>query len=221
VLQTPKERDMPGILLFIFACLYLSLLTGCAGTQAVSGPPPNSIHVNKMGYDQYVPRCIGVSLPHKVVAVYTNTQYLVAYDKNGCVAIVNGSELRGPVSTGKLGFETPIADPKNGPSITRKGDRNHWSREWDAPMPTPIFFTVGGTHRGHAIHARDGIYRSQKESLYGAPYGRSHGCIGVEAPLAAALYDSFWEHDMRVIVVPDPEVFRVLWVEGYYKRGPV
>ena len=60
------------------------------------------------------------------------------------VAVDGETRFVWPVSTGKLGYDTP-----NGTFKVNRMDADHLSQEWDnAPMPHTMFFDM----RGHAIH---------------------------------------------------------------------
>jgi hypothetical protein len=79
---------------------------------------------------------------------------------------------RWPVSTGKIGRETPAGDFK-----PFRMEEDHFSKEWDdAPMPFSIFFTP----QGHAIH---GTLESRKLGT-----AASHGCVRLKRENAAMLY---------------------------------
>ncbi|MGE0563697.1 MAG: L,D-transpeptidase [Pseudolabrys sp.] len=77
-----------------------------------------------------------------------------------------------PVSTGKLGYDTPSGEFK-----PFRMERHHFSREWDdAPMPHSVFFTK----RGHAIHGTNQL------KAIGRP--ASHGCVRLAPENAELLF---------------------------------
>jgi hypothetical protein len=77
-----------------------------------------------------------------------------------------------PVSTGRIGHETP-----DGTFTPFRLEEDHYSKEWDdAPMPHSVFFTK----QGHAIHGSDVV------SKLGAP--ASAGCVRLSRANAAALF---------------------------------
>ncbi len=100
---------------------------------------------------------------------------------------------RWPVSTGRLGHDTP-----NGTFPVISMDADHYSKEWDnAPMPNSIFFTKNG----HAIHAPSSVGR------LGTP--ASHGCIRLAPKNAARLYAIVREHGIsntNIVVLGDVRI---------------
>jgi hypothetical protein len=81
-------------------------------------------------------------------------------------------KYRWPVSTGKLGFDTP-----SGTYHPFRMEPVYYSKEFDdAPMPHAIFFTP----RGHAIHG------SLDTAQLGWPV--SHGCVRISPDNATTLY---------------------------------
>jgi len=81
-------------------------------------------------------------------------------------------KYRWPVSTGRLGYDTP-----SGTYHPFRMEPVYYSKEFDdAPMPHAIFFTP----RGHAIHG------SLDTAQLGWPV--SHGCIRISPDNATTLY---------------------------------
>lgn len=62
--------------------------------------------------------------------------------------------------------------------------RNHFSKQWAAPMPYAIFFKDGA-----ALHV-------------GPLYGGSHGCVRVSNETAPILFSRCHENRTRVVVYP-------------------
>ena len=96
-------------------------------------------------------------------------------DKNAqrmTVAVDGETRYVWPVSTGRLGYETP-----NGNFKINRVDADHQSQEWDgAPMPYTMFFDL----RGHAIHGFSDVKH------LGLPV--SHGCVRLAPTNAATLF---------------------------------
>ncbi len=81
-------------------------------------------------------------------------------------------KYRWPVSTGRLGYDTP-----SGTYHPFRMEPVYYSKEFDdAPMPHAIFFTA----RGHAIHG------SLDTAQLGWPV--SHGCVRISPDNATTLY---------------------------------
>ena len=75
------------------------------------------------------------------------------------------------VSTGKSGFDTPTGAYK--PTWL---SIDHYSKEYDAPMPFAVFFKGG-----YAIHATEAVARLGKPA--------SHGCVRLAPANAAMFFD--------------------------------
>lgn len=89
------------------------------------------------------------------------------------------------VSTGTEGFETP-AGAWTGTWLSR----NHWSSQYNSPMPWAVFF-----FEGYAVHATETTER------LGQP--ASHGCVRLRtenARIFFALVESYGLLDTRVVV---------------------
>jgi L,D-transpeptidase-like protein len=110
-----------------------------------------------------------------VFAQPARANIMIIIDKSAqkMTVTVNGEERYiWPVSTGRLGYDTP-----SGEFQPFRMERDHYSREWDdAPMPNSIFFT----EIGHAIH---GTFEARN---LGRPV--SHGCVRLSTQNAATLY---------------------------------
>ena len=99
---------------------------------------------------------------------------LVTIDKSSqqMTVAVDGRPLhQWPVSTGRVGYDTP-----NGKFKAFRMERDHFSKEFDdAPMPFSIFFT----EKGHAIHG-------STDKRIGQP--ASHGCVRLSPANAETLF---------------------------------
>ena len=89
------------------------------------------------------------------------------------------------VSTGKSGFDTPIGAYK-----PTRLSIDHYSKEYDAPMPFAVFFKGG-----YAIHATEAVARLGKPA--------SHGCIRL-APANAAMFfdlvDAYGKWNTKIVI---------------------
>lgn len=63
-------------------------------------------------------------------------------------------------------------------------NREHISKQWDAPMPYAMFFKDGA-----ALHV-------------GPLYGGSHGCVRISEEMAKVLFAKCYENRTRVVVYP-------------------
>ena len=124
-------------------------------------------------------RCQAIAFFVAFVAVLTVTRaeasVVITINKSTqrmTVAVDGVERWNWPVSTGRIGYETP-----SGSFTAFRMEAEHFSKEWDdAPMPHSIFFT----QKGHAIHG------SYDTSRMGAP--ASHGCVRLAPANAAKLY---------------------------------
>lgn len=93
----------------------------------------------------------------------------------------NGKVTYGPteMSSGTDSQETPT-----GSFAVQYKDRDHWSKEYDAPMPYSVFFT----DRGHAIH-------------HGDVNEESNGCVRLSEGPAKTFYSEL-EPGETVQIVP-------------------
>jgi hypothetical protein len=109
-------------------------------------------------------------------------------DKNAqrmTVAVDGETRYVWPVSTGRLGYETP-----NGNFKINRVDADHQSQEWDgAPMPYTMFFDL----RGHAIHGFSDVKH------LGLPV--SHGCVRLAPTNAATLFALVQSQGMKEATV--------------------
>jgi lipoprotein-anchoring transpeptidase ErfK/SrfK len=91
-----------------------------------------------------------------------------------------------PVSTGRLGYQTPSG--RYSPTML---SRMHYSRRYDnAPMPHAIFF-----RGGYAIHGTYSVGRLGREA--------SHGCIRLHPSNARELFrmvQDYGPRDTRIVI---------------------
>ncbi len=128
-----------------------------------------------------------------LTASHAAADVLITIDKSNqhmSVEVDGVSRWSWPVSTGRIGHETPSGSFK--PIWT---DAEHISKEWDnAPMPYSIFFT----ENGHAIHGTASVRQ------LGTP--ASHGCVRLARENAEKLYAVVREQGLantRVVLTGD------------------
>ena len=111
-------------------------------------------------------RCRAIAFFVAFVAVLTVTRAEASAEASVVITInkstqrmtvaVDGVERwNWPVSTGRIGYETP-----SGSFTAFRMEAEHFSKEWDdAPMPHSIFFT----QKGHAIHGSWQLSRGRED----------------------------------------------------------
>jgi hypothetical protein len=110
-----------------------------------------------------------------LVAAEARANVLITVDKlaQAMTVTVDGvARYRWPVSTGRLGYATPV-----GTFHPFRMEQTYFSKEFDdAPMPHAIFFTA----QGHAIHGTDDTAQ--------LGWAVSHGCVRIAPENATTLY---------------------------------
>lgn len=139
----------------------------------------------------------------KVIIVFVNPQLYVAFD-NGVQLVLDGIKMQGPVSTGALGYKTPLTKFEEGPASIEERHALYVSKtypldEWGRPgggaeMPYAMFWDRKG---GYALHAGT-IPRWNGET-----YGHSKGCVRLPRKHARLLFEKFSGPDVRVIIAKD------------------
>jgi len=118
---------------------------------------------------------LGVLLLAGLGARPAQAAVLIAIDKLSqemTVSVDGVPKYRWPVSTGRLGYDTP-----SGTYHPFRMEPVYFSKEFDdAPMPHAIFFTA----RGHAIHGT--------LNTGGLGWPVSHGCVRLSPENATTLY---------------------------------
>ncbi|MEK7628676.1 MAG: L,D-transpeptidase [Patescibacteria group bacterium] len=131
--------------------------------------------------------------------------------EHGVIAERDGYKLFGPMSHGRVGFRTPLTDPKKGPHPILSSHELHISKSHPirqlrdgtierggGRMPYAMFFT----NEGHALHGGDIA-------------SESAGCIRLDPRVAEFIFRHFKSAGLTVVVVESYAAFGAKWNRPY------
>lgn len=152
-----------------------------------------------------------VHVPGKSIIVFRASQQYAAFN-NGVQLVLDGVKMRGPVSTGALGYRTPLTRLEKGPASIEFKQINYVSNTYPldeygrpgggAEMPYAMFWDRKG---GYALHA------GKIPQWNGEAYGHSKGCVRLPMQHAQLLYERFSGSDVRVIIAENVMALYETW----------